>query len=727
MKMRPSAGAGLLLLTSLLLGQIVAVPGPFAPTPAHARETKTFTVTWPALHFPARPRVAIHAAEWAALQSRPDTPAGRQRAITQGQNALKRNLQVPRGYGSWAFYYACADDATRLTPRSDTEHVCGKCSKVYTDERTLAAFRGSQHDQLNKAMLELAWAYAWDRDERFAAEVRRVLVQLATDYPTYPDRIDRWGRRGFFAPLGGRRYVQSLDEAVGIIPLAQAYDLTRDAAAWSDEDRQLVERELFRATATSLLRFKQPNNHQTWYNAGLIAIASALGDGELVMQVVTMSNGVLDQLDHNVGSDGLWFEGAMAYHNYALQPMVQIADMTRRLGLNLHEHPKLKAMITAPIFATYPDGSFPVINDSDPMALGAFNWAFEWGWKTYRDPLLAKALARDDEKILRKMLSPDAVAHWPMTLPSAVLPDAGLVYLRQGSGKDAVCAVLDFGPHGGGHGHYDKLNLMLYANGREWLLDPGRLTYSHAEYKTWVKTTAAHNTISINTSNQAAHTGELVWFKTGPDFAAVSTRSKFAYPDKTITRTLILTPKVLLDQVTVEPTSRSGPPHLIDLLTHAQAQEIRPVNSPELKLRAADRANLGDRDGYQHLSVQNCFPDATARWNFVNGGLTLGLHLVDLPSDETQFTAWGIGYRITDRTPSLVRRVCSARARFVTVYDLSGTAEHVRSTKSAGRYEVIVETADHQSLRFTLHPENEAGVTVNPETPAKRPANKPRP
>ena len=62
------------------------------------------------------------------------------------------------------------------------------------------------------------------------------------------------------------------------------------------------------------------------------------------------------------------------------------------------------------------------------------------------------------------------------------LSDGGLVVLRQGIGAEAVAAFLDYGQHGGGHGHFDKMNFTLFAYGREWLLDPGRLTYIHKEY-----------------------------------------------------------------------------------------------------------------------------------------------------------------------------------------------------------------------------------------------------
>ena len=38
--------------------------------------------------------------------------------------------------------------------------------------------------------------------------------------------------------------------------------------------------------------------------------------------------------------------------------------------------------------------------------------------------------------------------------------------------------ALKFGPRGGGHGHYDKLNFVTYANGSTMALDPGTQSYA---------------------------------------------------------------------------------------------------------------------------------------------------------------------------------------------------------------------------------------------------------
>ncbi|MCE9589072.1 MAG: heparinase II/III family protein [Planctomycetes bacterium] len=651
--------------------------------------------------FPDPPRVATTAQELAAMKAAPDAQARRDAAVRAGDILVDNPPPLPEGYGSWVFYYACPDDGSTLQKITLTEHKCPTCGKVYTDDRTNAAYRCLMHADIENASVTLGWAYAWTGDERYAAGVRRILIKLADDYHTYPARLDRWGHTGMFAPLGGRRYVQSLDEAVGVIRLARGYDLTRGSKVWSDADRKHVEQDFFRATADSLTRFTQTSNHQTWFNGGMIAVGATLGDAKLIDRVMTMHDGVLDQIATNVGPDGLWNEGTVAYHNYALQALLATVDITRNLGMHLQDHPTVKRTITGPLSAAYPNGQYPAINDSDPADTGVFAWAFEWGWKTYHDPVLAQAVARGNADRLHAMLGMDAKVEWPPALKSEALTGVGLAILRRGSGAGAACTFLDYGPHGGGHGHYDKLNLMLYADGREWLLDPGRLTYSHKEYKSWVKQTAAHNTVTLGGETQKEDAGKLLWMTENKQWSACATRSTGAYPGATLTRYLALGDGILVDVFDV----KAGDKTQIDLLAHAVADRVEPVGAGPAPV--AKPITPGDHDGYQHLT------EASARtftrnstWEFVAGQRRLVTWLLYEPGEQL-INCMGIGYNTSQKTPTLIRRRNAKETRFVCVYDLSGDGSVVRGVKAREvNGNIRVEVAIPKGLRIvTFGPE----------------------
>lgn len=648
--------------------------------------------------FPDPPRLATTQEELAAEKSRDGFAAKRAAAIQAADVLVSRPTALPQGSGSWIFYYACPDDGSTLQMLSLVEHECPVCKRKYIDERIVAAYRCQMHYDLERDSLQLAWAYAYTGDEKYAAPVRRILLHLADAYAGYPARLDRWGRSGLLAPLGGRRYVQSLDEAVGVISLAKAYDLTRRAAVWNDDDRKHVEVDFFRATATTLLRFNQDiNNHQTWYNAGLMAIASVLADEELVEKVLTMRGGFRDQLQRSLGDDGLWYEGTMAYQIYALQAMVEIVDAGRKLGLPLHEEPRFKKLLTSSLEVAYPDGQYPAINDSDPSNFHYFDWSYEWAWKTYRDPVFAQAVAWGKPTLLAEMLGPDAKPQWPLATKSMNLADAGLAILRVGDPAEQSCVFFDYGQHGGGHGHYDKLNITLFANGREWLLDTGRISYSHKEYKTWVKHTVAHNTVVIDGSNQSPTTGNLLWLKTDDGWAACAGECQTAYEGVTLRRYLFLTRQMLVDVFDVQATRDVQ----IDWLAHAMTEPIEPVQQSE----SHAIESLGSGPGYEHLVEARRWKTGTAsRWDFPAGKQRLRLWLAGNGADEI-YTAIGIGSWVDKKAPALLRRRTSTRdGRFVTVYDLSGTGDHVVDVQPAdGAWqEIEIKTADRNwSIGFT--------------------------
>ena len=574
--------------------------------------------------FPSRPRLT-------------DLSTVDTNAIHRATELLSAPLVVPQQEAQWIFYYACPKDSTRLRPESPTRHVCPTCGAVYPDERTSAAYRYLLHDQLNNQCFDLAVAYGLTGDERFAVPVRAALLELARLYPTWP-RHDRWGRTGADATVGGRRFAQQ----------AGAYDLVADARCFSAADRSVIEEQYLGATAREILQYQSftnnRHNHQTWYNAAYTTVGVAIGDAALVREGIRGAHGLLWQLDHSVTAEGLWYEGTMAYHFYALMAIQQTLEAARRVGWDFSGNARLRSLWEGPAQLAYPNGQLPAIHDSDTARLAGYTRYFEWAHRYFGGVF--------------KPVPPTC---------SAALTDAGLVVLRSGASNTAVCAMIDYGPHGDEHGHFDKLNLMLYATGREWLLDPGRLSYSVPEYKTWVKTTAAHNTVTLGGRDQAATTGRLLWFKEGKGWSACGAESDQAYSGAVLRRYLLLTEKFLVDvfEVTAEK------PTQIDWLAHAVSQRIEPAGSGAI-------LRLGDADGYPHLTGAQKLP-ATGPWEFVADAQRLRVWTV-ADAGEELFAATGIGYTLNQAVPCLVRRRQAAATRFVTVYDWSGTGQSLRAT-----------------------------------------------
>ncbi|MCI5133612.1 MAG: hypothetical protein D3920_00785 [Candidatus Electrothrix sp. AW2] len=98
-------------------------------------------------------------------------------------------------------------------------------------------------------------------------------------------------------------------------------------------------------------------------------------------------------------------------------------------------------------------------------------------------------------------------------LKSAVFDGTGAAILRGKDGGGDTFLLMDYGAHGGGHGHYDKLNLLIFADNDELTGEP--YVYPHYEspiYEDWNKTTIAHNTVTVDQRNQMATAGKLLVF-----------------------------------------------------------------------------------------------------------------------------------------------------------------------------------------------------------------------
>ena len=92
--------------------------------------------------------------------------------------------------------------------------------------------------------------------------------------------------------------------------------------------------------------------------------------------------------------------------------------------------------------------------------------------------------------------------------PSSVFPWAGQILLRSSYSHNATSVYFDIGPYSSsGHGHRDKLNLLVHARGSMLLVDSGRFSYAgtdlsatlHIEY---ARNTSAHNSVIIDMCDQ---------------------------------------------------------------------------------------------------------------------------------------------------------------------------------------------------------------------------------
>lgn len=558
--------------------------------------------------------------------------------VERARALLAEEIKVPEESGDWTFYYACSTHNATLLNK-DGAHTCPVCGKVYDDERTHLAWVTRLHYSVDEACLTLAKAWQISGEEAFAREVWRILFRYAELTPGW-QRHDRWGRKGLMAVIGGKRYAQSLDDACGIIQLARAYDFIYDWSGITEADRQRVERDLFRETADSIHRmylvYNGKNNHMTWYNAAVAIVGAVLGDSPYIERALRGSKGLRWQMVNSVTAEGLWYEGTMSYHFYALQAIMVTLEAARAVEADVAtELEQTRRMFLVPLTLAYPDGTLPAINDSDRVSLTGYRRIYQ------------RATALFDDAAIHAFAAGDPLPE----RPSEVFSDTGLAYLRQW-GENPVMAILDFGQHGGHHGHPDKLNLLLFAAGKELFPDIGRLTYRCAEYETWARQTVAHNTVVLGRRSQRPDDGMVIASGKIGTADYVIGESRGAYNGAVLRRALILLPGgVLVDLFRVEQRDKGK---VIEWVLHGTMTMTIVGGGPRQPLTAP----LHTSEGYQHLAdLERGELSKTARivWQ-VTPERTYSTWLLQAEGiQETLYTGTGIGFTLTKRLPVVIR------------------------------------------------------------------------
>src|SRR5262249_48434646 len=207
------------------------------------------------------------------------------------------------------------------------------------------------NDRLADQLLRLGLAYALSGDERYAAKGQALLLAYAGQYPTLP--------RNPAGTTKGRLYWQSLDEAVWLTRVAQAYDFLYESPSLSPEDKATIERDLLRRCCEIFLvddkTVDKTNNWATWACAAVVQAGYAMGDRPLVDQALLgtkgdRSRGFLWQLQTLFSPEG-WYEEGASYAVYALLPFFYVAEAVQRHAPERSVYPERGGILGKSIIA----------------------------------------------------------------------------------------------------------------------------------------------------------------------------------------------------------------------------------------------------------------------------------------------------------------------------------------------------------------------------------------
>lgn len=179
------------------------------------------------------------------------------------------------------------------------------------------------------------------------------------------------------------------------------------------------------------------------------------------------------QLTEQIMTDGGHYERSPVYHQLLTDRLLDVYEVLRANSwapspdLTRYVQEKTAAMLNWLVSVTFRDGSVPMVNDA------------AYGVAPTTAELMAKAAP---------------LGFSPSPTP---LTDSGYRMLT----TPRLELFIDIGPvgpdHQPGHAHADTFSFVLHIDGKPVIVDPGISTYEIGTRRSWERSTAAHNTVTV--------------------------------------------------------------------------------------------------------------------------------------------------------------------------------------------------------------------------------------
>ncbi len=486
-------------------------------------------------------------------------------------------------------------------------------------------------------LYDVGQLYKLTGEKKYAEFAGQAMLDYAEVYPS-------WGLHPAKKEQSpGRMFWQNLNESMFLLNVSQTYDAIKDTL--SDEQREKIETDLLRNMADFLSvgapeTFNKVHNHGTWATAAVGLTGYAIGDDEYVEQALmgldkSGKAGFIKQMDVLFSPDGYYNEGPY-YHRFALKPFIIFAQAVEKNNPERKIFEKrdgiLKTATYSLVHQSYGGLFFP-INDAikeKGIRTDELLNAVAIVYDLTGDTGLLSIAAEQDTFVLTpesRKLSRDVAAGkaTPFAYKSIRLGDGedgsqgALDILRASADPNGLAAIAKNTSQGLGHGHFDKMGLLVYDAGHEILRDYGAARFLNIEAKygghylpennKYAKQTVAHNALvvdetshfngDVNVGNVNAPT--LGRFANEKGLKGTSAEISTAYDDVRIGRTVAI----------IEDAAFSGPV-IVDLV-EGHADDVHSYDLPfhynghlietnfEVKADPLTRAPLGDKNGYQYL------------------------------------------------------------------------------------------------------------------------------
>ncbi len=519
-----------------------------------------------------------------------------------------------------------------------------------------------KHKANATVIYEAGQIYALTGEEKFADFAGQLLLAYADVYPDW----DLHPAQKEQSP--GRMFWQNLNESMFLLNVSQSYGAIKETL--TADQRTKIETDLLRNMADFLSEgspetFNKVHNHGTWATAAVGLTGYAIDEPEYVEQALlgldkSGEAGFLKQMDKLFSPDGYYNEGPY-YQRFALMPFVIFAQEVERNNPERKIFEKRDGILKKAIYATIQQnygGLFFPINDAikdkgiatrelvHGVAI-AYDLTGDKGLLSIAQEQGRFMLTAESRRVSQDIVAgkTEAFDYKSMRLGDGENGTEGaLDIIRASNDPDDLVVVAKNTSQGLGHGHFDKMGLLVYDQGYEVLRDYGAARFLNIEAKygghylpennAYAKQSVAHNTLvidevshfdgDVDIGNQNAPS--LGAFVDEPNLKVTSAQIETAYDNVTFARTVALVEDKAFNR-----------PVIIDLV-EADAQGIHQYDLPfhyngqlvdtnfNVAAYTDSRAPLGTENGYQYL------------WKVAASEAVNGLSQITFLLDKTFYT-----------------------------------------------------------------------------------------
>jgi hypothetical protein len=340
--------------------------------------------------------------------------------------------------------------------------------------------------------------------------------------------LDSWLQTNPY--LHGVHWTSSLELAERVISWALVYPRIADQVAGDQDFRRRWLDSIYlhmARIASKLSLYSSANNHLLGELVGLFVGSSCFDFWPECSAWRSLAQKSLErEILLQVGEDGVNREQAMSYQLFTMELFLLAFAIGRNTGCRFSAGyaERLCGMATFLDTVATSRGDLPWYGDSDDargFVLSEDETALEVTMQLagllFAEPRWFRFSSRTTEAA--RALVPDLLGNLDQRLPASatprdLFPEAGIASVRTHDGS--VRLLMDFGPLGLGstaaHGHADALSLWLSLDGQYFLVDAGTYAYhSHLEWRSFFRSTAAHNTACIDGRSQSEMAGRFLW------------------------------------------------------------------------------------------------------------------------------------------------------------------------------------------------------------------------